>query len=260
MAAGEHHKRASFRIPRVSIKGDGHRVLGRTDDFFTPKRTCLRTISSWCVDNVYCTTCRHASCSRLMELFARADSTYSLSHSRPTEDSAKAIRTSSYSSAPNVVSVHKSTSGVAPVKPHSCCYQQGASRQQYQHTYGDHEIQVASSLCIQMRKSDLAIVYKSGSLHPELPSKQTDAGGSCVISAIPRKVFPTCDLGRGVIAFYFPMCLAVRTLHAPRLDQMWRVVRRSSRFSNLTRLGSLEAAERRFCPSMRIRGVSRTRD
>lgn len=118
MAAGEHHKRASFRIPRVGIKGDEHRVPGRTDDFFTPERTCLRTISSWCVDSAHCTTCRHASCSRLMELFARADSTYSLSHSRPTEDSATAIRTSSYSSAPNVVSVHKSTSGVAPVKPH----------------------------------------------------------------------------------------------------------------------------------------------
>ena len=37
MAVGEHHKRGSFRVPRVAVKGDGHRVPGRTDDSFPPK-------------------------------------------------------------------------------------------------------------------------------------------------------------------------------------------------------------------------------
>lgn len=59
-------------------------------------------------------SCRHASCSRLMGLFACAGSTYSLSDLRATENSATAIRTSPYTSAPNVVSVQKSAAGVAP--------------------------------------------------------------------------------------------------------------------------------------------------
>jgi len=55
MAVGEHHKRGSFRVPRVAVKGDDHRVPGQTDDSFPPQRICLHTISSWCVDSASCT-------------------------------------------------------------------------------------------------------------------------------------------------------------------------------------------------------------
>ena len=55
MAVGEHHKRASFRIPRFGVKGDEHHVPGLTDGSFPAKKICLRTISSWCVDGAPCT-------------------------------------------------------------------------------------------------------------------------------------------------------------------------------------------------------------
>lgn len=38
MAVGEHHKRASFRIPRVDVKGDEHRTPGLTDGSFPAKK------------------------------------------------------------------------------------------------------------------------------------------------------------------------------------------------------------------------------